>query len=353
MEKHISDLSRVGSLDRRAFLRLSGLLGVGTAVTAICPAAAEAVKFDCRTFKASQEKWTIGTRVSITAVDESRDRAEEAIGRSFEEIARLSSLFNRFQDSTAVGILNREGILRDVPPEMTLVVSAALDYHRLTRGLFDITVKPVVDLFRSCYQAGQPLPPPEREFEAALSLVGSSGLRLNRGMIRMRREGAGITLDGIAKGFIVDMASRAMTAAGVRNHLVNAGGDIRTSGSKWSGAPWTVAIQDPVRGSRHVSTIKIGNGAVATSGNYEVYFDREKMFHHIVDPRSGYSPFATMGASVRSATAMEADALSTALFVMGPERAVGFAAEVPSCECLVIKKGGRVFTSPGWRNAAI
>jgi thiamine biosynthesis lipoprotein len=353
MGKHLFDSSCRGSLDRRTFLRLSGLLGLGTAAAAVCPAAAEAVKFDRRSFKVSQEKWLIGTRVSITAVDESRDRAEEAIGRSFDEITRLSNLLNRFEDATAVGTLNRDGFIRDAPPEVALVVGAALEYHGLTGGLFDITVKPVVDLFRSRYDAGQPLPPPEAEFAEALSLVGSSAVKVSRGMIRIGREGAGITLDGIAKGFIVDRASRVMAGAGVRNHLVNAGGDIRTSGSKGNDGPWRVAIQDPGRRDGHVSTIRIGNGAVATSGNYEVYFDREKMFHHIVDPRSGYSPFATAGASVRADTAMEADALSTALFVMGPERAVSFAGGVASCECLVVKKGGRIFTTPGWRRSAI
>jgi thiamine biosynthesis lipoprotein len=353
MGDYILDPTRGANLDRRTFLRLSGLLGLGTAAAAVCPAAAEAVKFDRRSFKVSQEKWTIGTRVSITAVDESRDKAEEAVGRSFDEITRLSKLFNRFEDSTAVGTLNRAGLVEDVPPEMILVVGAALDYYRLTGGLFDITVKPVIDLFRSYYDAGRPLPPPEREFAKARSLVGSSAVRLSRGIIKIDRKGAGITLDGIAKGFIVDRASSIMARAGVRNHLVNAGGDIRTSGAKGSGGPWTVAIQDPGRRADHVSTIRIGDGAVATSGNYEVYFDREKMFHHIVDPRSGYSPFATMGASVRSGTAMEADALSTALFVMGPERAVKFAGRIAACECFIVKKGGRVFTTPGWRKSAI
>jgi len=353
MGKYSFNPTRTGNLDRRTFLRLSGLLGLGTAAAAVCPAVAEAVKFDHHTFKVSQEKWAIGTRVSITAVDESRDRAEEAIGRSFDEITRLSKLFNRFEGATAVGTLNREGFIRDVPSEVTLVVGAALEYHRLTGGLFDITVKPVIDLFRSRYDAGQPFPPPDKAFAEAVSLVGASAVSVSRGTIKIGREGAGITLDGIAKGFIVDRASSVMTGSGVRNHLVNAGGDIRTSGFKASGDPWTIAIQDPGRRGSSVSTIRIGTGAVATSGNYEVYFDREKMFHHIVDPRSGYSPFATTGASVRSNTAMEADALSTALFVMGPERAAGFAGSVPSCECLIVKKGGRIFTTPGWRNAAI
>jgi FAD:protein FMN transferase len=353
MAKRISEPTRRATLDRRSFLRLSGLLGVGTVASGVFPAVAEAVKFDRRSFKVSREKWIIGTHVSITAVNESRDMAENAIGRAFDEIARLSKFFNRFDDSTAIGSLNRDGLLQDVPPELTLVVGAALDYHNLTGGLFDITVKPVIDLFRSCYDAGQVLPPPEKAFAEALALVDSSSVRLSRGRIKIDREGAGITLDGIAKGFIVDRASGLMTSAGVRNHLVNAGGDLRTSGSKGIGGPWTVAIQDPGRRNGHVSTLRIGNGAVATSGNYEVYFDREKIFHHIVDPRSGYSPFMTMGASVRSSTAMEADALSTALFVMGPERAIKFADRIPSCECLIVKKGGRIFTTPGWRPAAI
>ena len=353
MKRNTKRYAEVKTLDRRAFMRLTGLMGLGVAVGAVSPGAAEAVKLDRERFKVSHEKWTMGTRVSIIAVAQSRDQAQEAIGRSFDEINRLSALFDRFQDSTAIGHLNREGILRDVPPEVSLVVASSLDYYRLTGGLFDITVKPVIDLFRSCYDAGKPLPPPERDFKRALSLVGASDISAGAGAIRLQRPGSGVTLDGIAKGFIVDRASEVMSEMGVHDHLVNAGGDIRTSGGKGSGEPWTVAVQDPVAGSGHASVIRMGDGALATSGNYRVFFDSEKMFHHIVDPRTGYSPFMTMGASVKAATAMEADALSTGMFVMGPDRAVEFASGLPSCECLIINRAGRKFKSPGWRSEAI
>ena len=94
------------------------MLGVGLAVGGLVPAGAEAVKFDRRRFKVSETRLTMGTFVSMTLIHDSRDRAEKAMGRAFEEIERLTRLFNRFDETTALGLLNREGLLRDVPPEV-------------------------------------------------------------------------------------------------------------------------------------------------------------------------------------------------------------------------------------------
>jgi len=92
------------------------------------------------------------------------------------------------------------------------------------------------------------------------------------------------------------------------------------------------------------------NGAIATSGNYEVYFDREKMFHHIVNPKTGMSPDMSASVSVLADTAMNADALSTSVFVMKPAAGIRFIDSIPSCECLVISRTGKMLKSPGWKS---
>jgi thiamine biosynthesis lipoprotein len=162
----------------------------------------------------------------------------------------------------------------------------------------------------------------------------------------------GITLDGIAKGYIVDRAAEVLSKNGIKNYLVNAGGDIRTAGVRSDKKAWTIAIQDPKKKRQYPDIVHLGNGAIATSGNYEVYFDREKMFHHIVDPRTGRSPRLTTSVSVRARTAMDADALSTSVFVMTPDGGTRFIDSLSSCECLVIDKKGRMFRSSGWKGQA-
>lgn len=341
------------AINRRSFLKLSGMLGVGLASSAVIPFTAEAVRFNRKMHKVSRTRLAMGTFVSMTLIHPSRDMAEEAMGQAFEEIDRLTRLMSRFDETTAVAQLNNEGFLTDVPPEVAKVIARSLYYYRLSHRAFDISVKPVVDLFKEKFALPKNTPPTESELARVLKLVGSDKIEFNGQGISFKRPGMGITLDGIAKGYIVDMASKVLSRHKIKNHLINAGGDIKTMGSRQDRKPWTVAIQDPQKKRRYPDAIHMTDGAVATSGNYEVYFDREKMFHHIVDPGTGRSPELSISVSVLAHTAMDADALSTSVFVMNPHSGVSFIDSLPECECLVIAKGNKTFRSAGWKSVAI
>lgn len=340
-----------GGIDRRDFLRLSGILGVGLAAATAIPSSAEAVKFDRKLYKVSETQLAMGTFVSMTLLHPSRDQAEKAIETAFEEIDRLTRNMSRFDQTTAIAQLNREGRLADVPPDMVKVVRRALAYHRISNGAFDISVKPVVDLFKDKFSGKKPTPPTQKEMREALLLVDASKIHFEGSAIVLKKPGMGITLDGIAKGYIVDMASEVLSKHHIENYLINAGGDIRTMGRRQDGKPWTVAVQDPLKKQQYPDKIHMTDGAIATSGNYEVYFDREKMFHHIVNPATGFSPNASTSVSVLAETAMDADALSTSVFVMQPERGIRFVNSLPKCECLVVEKGNRKMHSAGWKSA--
>jgi len=345
--------SKSGAMNRRSFIKLSGLLGTGLVSTSIIPGTAEAVKFDRDTYKVSKTRLAMGTVASMTLIHTSKDRAEEAMSLAFEEIDRLTGLMNRFDDNTPVSRLNRKGMIRDLPPEIIQVISRSHHYHRLTHGAFDISIKPLVDFFREKFSKGSEQYPNERELKEVLSRVGADQIEMDGCSIRFKKQEMGITLDGIAKGYIVDMASKTLLDHRIENHLVNAGGDIRAIGTRRGRRPWTVAIQDPRKNGQHPDTIHLTDGAIATSGNYEVYFDREKMFHHIVDPGTGRSPHSNSSVSVIAPNAMEADALSTSVFVMNPERGIRFIDSLPQCESLIISRRDRMIRSQGWKSAAI
>lgn len=274
------------------------------------------------------------------------------MGRAFDEIRRLTRTLNRFDSATAVALLNQEGVLKAAPPEVCRVVSASLRYHRLSQGAFDITVQPIVDLYKQTFSESKAAAPASSRLKEALSLVGSEKVEVRDRAIHFHRPGMGVTLDGIAKGYIVDRASSLLERCGIENYLINAGGDIRTKGSPREKKSWTVAVQDPEKQKRYPDIIDMTDGAIATSGNYEVYFDREKMFHHIVDPNTGYSPELSTSVSVRTATAMDADAMSTCVFVMGPRQGTRFIDGLKSCESLVIDRSGKKISSRGWHSAA-
>jgi len=340
-------------MNRRAFLKLSGLLGLGMASTAVLPAPAQCLKFDKRRYNLSQTRIAMGTFVSMNLIHESRDQAEEAMAKAYDEIDRVSGLLSRFDQRAAVARLNAEGQLLDVPPEMHQIVALSMEYYRLSNGAFDITVKPVVDLFQEKLGGPKKVFPSELDLQRTLALVGTHRIRFDGQSILFQKPGMGITLDGIAKGYIVDRAAEVLTGQGVANFLINAGGDIRTKGSREDRKPWTIAIQDPEKRMKYPDIIRIRDGAIATSGNYEVYFDREKMFHHIVDPKTGASPHESASVSVLARTTTQADALSTSVFVMPPARGTDFINTIPHSACLIVEKNGTLLRSRGWKHGAI
>jgi len=350
MEKQDFFDHTLGPMNRRSFLKLSGILGIGIASATAIPTWAEAVRFNRKLYKISKTRLAMGTFVSMTLLHPSRDQAENAMGEAFFEIDRLSRSMSRFDETTAVTLLNREGFLKDVPPEVGEVVKRALEYYRISNGAFDISVKPVVDLFKERFSKGKKMPPTEGELREALRLVNASNIEFEGSSLRFKHPGMGITLDGIAKGYIVDRASHVLAKHRIKNHLINAGGDIRTMGHRRDKQPWTIAVQDPQKKKHYPDIIHMTDGAIATSGNYEIYFDKEKMFHHIINPNTGLSPDESTSVSVLAETAMDADALSTSVFVMNPERGTRFINLLPKCESLVVAKGNRKIKSSGWKS---
>jgi thiamine biosynthesis lipoprotein len=337
------------TIDRRTFLKYSGMLGVGVAFGGLMPVS-ESVAFNRSLQKVTRARLAMGTFAAVTAMHPSRTEADDAIGKAFEEMDRVTRLLNRYQSASAIGTLNKEGHLSDLPPEVSQVIARALHFHKESNGAFDMTVKPLVDLYKEHFAAHKS-PPSEAKLSKALDLVDSSAVKFDGRTIRFTKEGMGITLDGIAKGYIIDCGARTLERHGIKHALINAGGDIRAIGGKESKAPWKVAIQNPEKEGPYVDTITMVNGAIATSGDYEVYFDEEKLYHHIVNPNTGRSPHQSTSVTVLASNVMDADALSTAVFVLEPAAGKRFIENMPKTECLILNAGEKKIMSGGWPSA--
>ncbi|UCC82642.1 MAG: FAD:protein FMN transferase [Gemmatimonadota bacterium] len=331
--------------------KLSALAELGLERVEDHAVASDAVRVDRRTHKVTGGRPAMGTYVSISALARSRERAEQAIGSAFQEMDRLVKLLNRFDGASAVTCLNQQGRLRDAPPEVSTVIERSLHYHEICAGAFDISVKPLLDLFQKDPSGATGDEPDRRELASALELVGSRDIEMTGRTIGFRKAGMGITLDGIAKGYIVDRMAAVLSKHRVTDYLINAGGDIRAAGTKEKRRPWTVAVQDPAKAGDFPDVVHLRDACVATSGSYEIYFDRERLFHHLVSSRTGRSPNLNTSVSVIAPTTMAADALATSVFVMDPHEAVGFVESLPRCECLIIDKDGYQRRSSGWRSA--
>lgn len=336
-----------GDHNRRSFLKLCGLIGLGTASAVALPVEqAEAVLFGNKEYKVSKTRLAMGSFLAITAIHHSQTEAENAIGLAFEEVDRLSRLLSRHDSTTPLSHLNSTGKLPQGEKEILEVVARSLYFNRQTNGAFDITVKPLLDLYQSRFIAGQT--PTDFDIDTLMPQIGSKHIRFAADQILFGRQGMGITLDGIAPGYIVDRVSELLVRKGVVNHLINASGDIRVSGQAAKGKPWTVAIQDPAKHQDYPEVIQMTSGAISTSGDYEVFYDQEKMFHHIIDGRTGHSPHWSTSVTVKAPSVMDADALSTSLFVMPPADGIRLLTSQPGCECFIVGRNGKTIQSAGW-----
>ncbi len=300
--------------------------------------------------RATNTRLAMGTTVTVILLHGDDIDSEKVMNDAFDEIKRLSGVMSHYDDNSEVSRLNREGILENADPQLVEVMTRALEYYKLTKGTFDITILPVIELFRDRFKENKI--PQEMEIKEVLEYVGADKIELEGRSIRLKKKGMKITLDGLAKGYIVDMVSKVLLDHGIKNHLINAGGDIKAVGLREDGKPWKVAIQDPAKKNNHLDVIELTDSSVATSGNYENYFDAEKIFHHIADPKTGFSPALNSSASIIAPTAMEADALATALMVMAPDYGIPFINSLSGRETLIITREGKLIRSSGWKSVS-
>ncbi len=294
----------------------------------------------------SRTRLLLGTVVTIAAWHADPAAAEDAIESAFAEVSRLQSIFDRHDAATPMSLLNRQGVIAEAPAELRLVIAEALRIGDQSGHAFDMTVQPIVDYLRAHKNPEGEMRIDPKEFAEARSLVRPDGVRLSNSGIRLEASGMGVTLDAIAKGYIADKASEALSAKNVTSHLVNAGGDIRAQGGKGEN-PWMIGIEDPKGGGRPIAALPLRNRGIATSGGYEMFYDRGRRHHHLIDPATGQSP-AVLSVSVVAPTVMEADALATALSILPVDEALRFIQTLPGRECLIVEANGAMRASRGW-----
>ncbi|MFP4587960.1 MAG: FAD:protein FMN transferase [Desulfohalobiaceae bacterium] len=334
------------NLTRRECLRYLGALGLGATASGLFlqPGFASS---NSQLQQASRVLPLMGTMVRVTIYDPSRDKALQVQEEALQEMQRLIPIFNRFDSQGHLARLNRHKSLQDVPPELDLVLSQAIRLHQASSKSFDITVLPWLEEYEQrVEQTGYP-PDPQRARELREAL-GMDKLQLGPGRVRLLHPEAKLTLDGIAKGYIVDRAAKLIQEQGISHALIDAGGDLRVIGGKDQASPWMIGVQDPRGKQDYAQKLALRDMAVATSGDYQRFFSPGFRHHHLLHPGQDSSPGQTASCTVAAPSAMLADSLSTALFVLPIDKGLELARRFPQAQAHIIQKGGRRFSSQGW-----
>ncbi len=269
-----------------------------------------------------QTQWMMGTVVDMTWVGTSD--SESAIKEAFKAMKSIDNLMNPDAQGSELARLNTcagKGFF-PVSPLTCKVIHEGLLIWKETDGAFDISLYPLIHLWG--FDTKSPTLPSPASIQNALKVTGSAGVVCDpdRHRVMLKKPGMGLDLGGIAKGFAVDRAVALLRSRGIKNFIVNAGGDLYCAGQHLS-RPWRIGIQDPDNPQAIIAALSLSNRAIATSGDYENFFIRDKVrYHHILNPVTGTPARGLRSVSILSKTTMEADALATALFVMGRVKAM-------------------------------
>ncbi len=309
-----------------------------------------AVWIICGGFMGSTEKvvitdFAMNTSITITVYAKNKKKAEAAIRRAFDEIARIEHVLEPLKGDGDLEKINRAGHGNwwDMNPDIRAVLMKSKFYFDMSGGAFDPTIGPVKWLWD--FENGGRVPSGD-ELDRTLPLVGLGGVEIKGSRFCYSKEGMKLDFGAIAKGYAVDRMADVLRRNGITSALVNAGGNITTIGKKPGNEAWVIGVRHP----RNDGTILVEPApyvSVATSGDYERYFIRDGVrYHHILDPRTGKPAMKCISATAWTSTAMDADALSTTLFVLGPEKGIELARRLGNVEALFFyERNGRIETA--------
>lgn len=321
---------------------------VALAAAAACAGGGVAVSH-----KVEEQRLSMGSLLHLTAWTADEPATRAVFARIFAEFDRLEALLSVWREGSDVLRLNAAA---GQPPvavheDTRRVLAAARRLSETTDGTFDITFGALADVWKFDHDQDGRVPTAD-EIAARLALVDYRRVHVDDGpgTAVIDRPGMRVHLGGIGKGFAVDRAVAMLRAAGVRDFLVQAGGDMYAGGANGEVA-WRLGIQDPRGpGGEPFAVLDLTDATFSTSGDYERFFEKDGVrYHHILDPRTGQPARGTRSVTVVTATATQAEGLSKGVFILGPERGMALVERLPDAEAVIVTADNRVLVSSGLR----
>ena len=294
----------------------------------------------------------MGTDIELTASDTDEDRVNAAFDAAIQEMDRIENEMSEWRDGTPVSIINQKAGIEpvSVPQELLNVISAAQKVSQLSDGAFDISWAAMRGIWN--FAKGKERIPTPEEIKEKLPLINYKYIEIDEGKktVILKKKGMAMGLGAIAKGYAVDKAMQVMVIRGIKNAIVKAGGDMRIQGTQ-DGKPWDIGIRHPRDKTKLLGMLTLSNISISTSGDYERYFIKDGiLYHHIMDPKTGYPALACQSVTILAPDTMTSDALSTAVFVLGPDKGMKLIKSLPGIEGIIVDSNGGVHYSPGISN---
>jgi FAD:protein FMN transferase len=291
----------------------------------------------------------MGTIFNVTIAGEDEQKVDPVIQSVFSEMNRLERVLSDRVEQSEVSRINaaagKQAI--KVSSDTMEVIKAGLELSQWSQGAFDLSWAALRGLYS--FDPDNQRHPTPKELKSKLALINYRDIHIDEKAqtVMLRQKGMQIGVGAIGKGFALDRAGAILERAGIKNYMLFAGGQIQFKGKK-GGRHWRVGIRHP-RHQDYFAVLEVTEGSVSTSGDYEHSFvENGKRWHHILDPKTGLPVEHTTSVTVLSKKGIYADALSTAIFVLGPERALQLLPSAPGKpEALIVDKDFKLYQSPG------
>ena len=286
----------------------------------------------------------LGTKVKFTVFHPEEKRAKLAIDAALDKIEHVEQLMSLYRTDSQLSLLNRQGALRNPHPDLVTALKKSIELSRRTGGAFDVTVQPLWKLYAR--HGDLRTLPTEAEIGKVRQRMGWEYIRVEPEIIYFDQPGMQVTLNGVAQGLAADLARQALEEWGIEKALIDAG-EFNAIGSPEQRDSWHIGVQHP-RQLGSIAKTRLQGRCLSTSGDYASKFSDDYCHHHLLDPRTGLSPVKLSAVSVAAPTALEADSLSTALFVLGPEKAKEMAESMKEVDALFVSKSGEMTATDGF-----
>ncbi len=290
----------------------------------------------------------MGSRFEITLIAENQKEADYYTDLAVVEISRIELLISSWDENSLTSEINRKAGLEavKVSDEYLNLIQRAIKISELTDGAFDISYASMDKIW--FFDGSMKQMPEQKLINKSVEKVGYKKIQINEAnkTIFLTEEGMKIGFGAIGKGYAADRVKAILTEKGIEAGIINASGDMSAWGKQLNGEPWKVAITNPMDKSKAFGLMPIREGAVVTSGNYEKYVEFNGIrYAHIINPKTGYPSEGILSVTIFAAKAELADALATAVFVMGIESGLDRINQLPAIECIIIDQNGNIHKS--------
>jgi FAD:protein FMN transferase len=292
----------------------------------------------------------MGSELHLTAVTTDEARARAAFDAVFAEFERLEALMSNWRPASDVMRINaaagREPVT--VAPEVREVLRIARQVSEWTNGTFDVTFGALTDVWKFDHDQDDSVPD-QAAIAQRLTLVDYRAIQIDdsAGTVFLARKGMRIHLGGIGKGYAVDHAVTIFRERGLRDFMIQAGGDMYAGGHR-AGRPWRLGIADPRGTHQPFATVDLSDSTFSTSGDYERFFMKDGVrYHHILDLRTGQPARESRSVTLVTDRAVIADALAKGVFILGPVAGMALVEKVPHVDAVIVSAKNEVTISKG------